>query len=156
MNKFIQKVACGWVALALLIVAGCRTADEAHSGDMASVAISGHTEAEIRQATAAVFLANGFETSGDLVFEKKASGMETAAYGGWSTNPIWLRIRMMLFSPEQGRYILGGNAFLVKDRNKGLLEDEQRYTFQKRDECKALLDQIKARLAAGPAASVNP
>ena len=155
MSKFFQNVAGGLVALALLIVTGCRTTDAAHSGDMASVMITGHTEAEIRQAVAAVFLAHGFETDSDLVFDRKAAAMETAAYGGWSTNPVWLRMRVVLISPEEGRFILGCNAFLVKDRNRGLLEDEQSYTFQKRDECKDLLDQVKARLAREPATSAN-
>jgi hypothetical protein len=155
MKHVSHSIAGGLVLAGVLVLAGCRTADQAHSGDMASLVISHHTEAEIRQATVAVFLENGFEQGNDLVFEKKATGMETAAYGGWSTNPVWIRLRVSITCPEQGRYIIGCNASLVKDRNQGLMEDEQRYTFQKRDECKNLLDQVKARLAAASVGSAT-
>ena len=40
---------------------GCQTADQADSGDMASVEISGHTETEIQQAAAKVFLSSGYQ-----------------------------------------------------------------------------------------------
>src|SRR5260221_11866135 len=112
---------------------------------MASVEISGHTETEIRQATAAVFLANGYEQADGLTFEKKAAFMETAAYGGWSAQAVWIRIRANITCPEEGHYGLGWNVFKGRGRNQGLFGEEQRDTFQKREECKRLLGPSTTR-----------
>src|SRR5258706_11390770 len=151
MRQIVRLIVVALVLPVAFDLTGCRTADQAHSGGMASVEISGHAETEIRQATAAVFLANGYEQADGLTFEKKAAFMETAAYGGWSAKAVWIRIRANITCPEQGHYVLGCNVFKVRDRNQGLFEEEQRYTFQKRDECKRLLDQIKTRLESKPA-----
>lgn len=151
MKKIVHWTTCLLMLVTIFGLTGCHTTDQAHSGDTASVEISGHIEAEIRQAVVAVFLANGYEQANGLTFEKKAAFVETAAYGGWSANAVWIRIRANITCPEQGHYVLGCNVFKVRDRNQGLFEEEQRYTFQKRDECKRLLDQIKTRLDSKPA-----
>ena len=151
MKHFVHLVASGLLLLAAFALGGCRTDDQAHSGDMASVMIDGHTAAEIRQTTVAVFLANGFEQAQTLTFEKQASPMQTAAYSGWSIDPIWIRVRANIATLAPGHCILGCDVFKVRDRNKGLLEEEQRFYFQKRDECKKLLDLVKARLDSEPA-----
>jgi hypothetical protein len=126
-------------------LSGCRTADEARSGHMASVEISGHTAAEIRHMTIKVFLAEGYVQANGLGFEKKASVWDMTAYGGWSGD-VWLRLRAGIHPLEADRYILNCDAYLVQDRNQAAMEMEQKNRYANRSDCKKILDEIKAKL----------
>jgi hypothetical protein len=137
----------GWMLLAVVAcLTGCQTTDQADSGDMASVEISSHTETEIRQATAATFLANGYQQADGQTFEKQGTRWDTAAYGGWSANPVWIKVKTSITSTETGRYVLGCNAYMVVDRNQAAMEEEEKLSYSHRSECKKILDQVKARL----------
>ena len=129
---------------------GCQTADQADSGDMASVEISGHTEAEIQQATAKIFLSNGYQQADRRIFEKQGTGWDKMAYGGWSPNPVWIKMRINITSADTDKYILGCNAYLVTDRNEATLEEEKKLSVSHRSECKKILDQVKTRLDSPP------
>jgi hypothetical protein len=143
----------GWVLLASAVaLTGCQTADQADSGDLASVEISGHTEAEIQQAAAKVFLADGYQQTDRLTFEKQGSSWDTVAYHGWSSSAVWIRVRADITSPQTDKYILGCNAYMVTDRNVATMEEEKKISFSHRTECKKVLDQIKAQLDSPPAA----
>jgi hypothetical protein len=142
----------GWLLLAGAAgLTGCQTTDQADSGDMASVEISSHTEAEIQQATAKVFLSNGYQQADRLTFEKQGTGWDKAAYGGWSPNPVWIKMRANITSMDADKYILGCNAYLVTDRNEATLEEEKKLSVSHRSECKKILDQIKTGLDSPPA-----
>lgn len=144
---------CGLGLLALgSVLAGCKSADHAHEGRMASVEIVGYTATEIRAATAAVFAENGYEQPSALVFEKIGSRWDKWAYGTWSGNPVWIRIRVTLRPRGVDRHVLSCDAYLVRDRNAGFMEEEQRLVTKKRRECERLLTQIKARLEEAKAA----
>ncbi len=134
---------------------GCQTADQADSGDMASVEISGHTEAEIRQATARAFLANGYQQADGQIFEKQGTRWDTAAYGGWSANAVWIKVKTSITSAGTGRYVLGSNAYMVVDRNQAAMEEEEKLSVSHRSECKKILDQVKARLDSPQTARVQ-
>lgn len=137
----------GWIFLmGLVCLTGCRTADQADSGHMASVAIYGHTTAEIEQATAAAFIENGYYKIGDLTFEKKGSAWETANYGGWSSDRVWIKVRAELISMDGVKFTLSCDAYVVEGHGHGGVEMERKFTFAKRSECKAILDEIKAAL----------
>jgi|SRR5690242_13688389 len=141
----------GWFFLAgLVCLTGCKTTDEAHSGHMASVEISGHTKAEIQQAAATVFKANGYTKTDSLTFEKPGSAWETANYGGWSSNPVWIRIRCELVSAEARQFVLGCDAYVVEGHGEVGTEIERKFWFAKRTECKDILDAIKAELKKSP------
>jgi uncharacterized protein with beta-barrel porin domain len=146
----------GWMFLAVVAcLTGCQTADQADSGDMASVEISGHTEAEIQRATAKVFLSNGYQQADRLTFEKQGTGWDKAAYGGWSSNPVWIKMRANITSVDADKYILGCNAYLVTDRNEATMEEEKKLSVSHRSECKKILDQVKARLDSPPPAGAQ-
>lgn len=141
-----------WLFLiGLAVLTGCSTADQAHTGRMASVEISGHTQAEIEKATVKAFLANGYQKMAGLNFEKKGSGWETANYGGWSADPVWVRVRVELTSMETGHYTLGCDAFAVESHGEVGTEMEHKFMFAKRSECKKILDETRAALEAPPA-----
>ena len=145
----------GWTLLAVAAcLTGCQTTDQADSGDMASVEITGHTEAEIRQAMAAAFLTNGYQQAGDETFEKQGTRWDTAAYSGWSANAVWIKVKTSITVTETGKYILGCNAYMVVDRNQATMEEEK-LSHSHRSECKKILDQAKGRLNSPPAVDVH-
>lgn len=135
----------GFLALDAALM-GCKSADQAHQGYLASVEIVGHEAAEIRQATTKVFAENGYERVAGLVFEKKGSTWNSLAYGGWSRQPVWVRVRVSLRPHRTGRQVLGCDAYLVRDRNGDFLEEERKPWVSRRGECERILNQIKARL----------
>ena len=150
MKKFMPQNLCRWFGWMLLAGAacltGCQTTDQAGSGDMASVEISGHTETEIRQATAKAFLANGYQQADAQTFEKQGSHWDTAAYSGWSSDAVWIKVKTSITATETGRYVLACNAYLVTDRNQATMEEEKKLSVSHRSECKKILDQAKAAL----------
>jgi hypothetical protein len=142
----------GWLfLLGFASLTGCKTADEAHFGHMASVTISGHTRTEILQATATILKADGYHETDELTFDKPGSAWETANYGGWSSDAVGVRIRFALVSVELGQHKLGCDACIVQGYGQPGMEVEQSYWFAKRTECKKILDAIKASLASAPA-----
>lgn len=156
-NCIRQKIfrLSGWLLLAVAAcLAGCQTTDQAGSGDMASVEISGHTEAEIRQATARAFLANGYQQADSQTFEKQGSSWDTAAYSGWSSSAVWIKVKTSVTETETGKYVLACNAYLVTDRQQATLEEEKKLSVSHRSECKKILDQARAALDSPPKTSV--
>lgn len=132
--------------LGLVCLTGCKTTDETHSGQMASVEISGYTRSEIQQAASTVFQAHGYTKMTGLTFEKTGTAWETANYGGWSSSPVWIRMRCKLLSVATRQYVLGCDAFVVEGHGEVGTEIERKFWFSKRSECKALLDEIKTLL----------
>jgi hypothetical protein len=141
----------GWLLLAGLAgLTGCQTADQADSGDLASVQITGHTDAEIQQAAARVFLADGFQQVDALTFDKPGTSWDKIGYGGWSSNPVWIRVRLKITPPEVGQAVLSCDAFRVVDRNEVTMEEEKKISNSHGAECKKILDQVKAMLDSSP------
>jgi hypothetical protein len=125
---------------------GCQTADQADTGGLASVTVPGHSEVEIQKATTAVFMANGYQQSAPLTFDKQGTRWDTASYGGWSEGPVWIRVRVYIAAPKADDCSLSCNAYAVTDRNEASMVHEQKLASSKRSECKKILDQIKVRL----------
>jgi hypothetical protein len=151
MKNFFYFFATG---IFLILLAGCKT-DSANSGYMASVEISNHRENEIRAMTAAVFLSKGYEQTGDLVFEKRGTAWDTAAYGSWSSSAVWVRMRVNLEMTDNTHCTLGCDAYQLLDRDQSTEMREQKFFFEKRSICKKLLDEVKAQLDSLNAASTN-
>jgi hypothetical protein len=144
----------GWLFLiGFAGLTGCQTTDQAHSGQAASVVISGHTEAEIQKATVAAFRANGYVKTDTLTFEKKGSAWETVNYGGWSASRVWIKIRAVVVATDIRKYTLGCDAFAVAGHDDPGMETEQPFLFAKRKECKKILDEVKAALETPPSAA---
>src|SRR5882757_9170270 len=89
----------GWTLLVgIACLTGCRTTDQADSGEMASVKISARSDAEIQQAVAKAFLANEYQQVNPVTFEKQGTVWDKMDYGGWSSNPVWIRMRIKITS----------------------------------------------------------
>jgi hypothetical protein len=154
MKSYLMQNICrlfGWTLLAGVAgLTGCQSTDSADSGNMASVNISGHTDAEIKQAAAKVFLWDGYQQVNPLTFEKQGTSWDKMAYGGWSGNPVWIRMRINVTSGEAGQTILACDAYAVVDRGEGSMEEEKKLFTSYRSECKKILDQTKVRLDSPP------
>ena len=153
MKKYPEQNICrfGWAVLVgVTCLAGCQTADQADSGDMASVTISGHTDAEIQQVAGSAFLTNGYQQVDPLTFEKQGTSWDKLNYGGWSSNPVWIRMKIHIISPEPRQSILACDAYAVVDHNEASMEEERKLSVAYRSECKKILDQAKARLDSLP------
>ena len=152
-NQLRQNIwrSFGWmVPVGVACLGGCQTADQAYSGEMASVTISGHTDVEIQRATAKVFLSNAYQQVDLRTFEKQGTGWDKMAYAGWSSNPVWIRMRINITSAGAGQSILACDAYAVVDRNEASMEEEKKLSVSYRSECKKILDQAKARLDSPP------
>jgi hypothetical protein len=158
MRQMFQRIMVSLPLVAILVVVGCRTtsADLADAGHMASLTISSRSEVDILRAMEAVFVANGYQHMGDLTFDKKGSAWETALYGGWNADGVWIRLKASVDPGPSGTYVIGCDAFRVTGHNQGVMEEEKKTTHAYRDECKKILDEVQARLAQGGAAAVQP
>jgi hypothetical protein len=141
----------GWTLMAgIACLTGCQSTDQADSGNMASVSISGRTDSEIKQAAAKVFLWDGYQQVNPLTFEKQGTSWDKMAYGGWSSNPVWIRMRINVTPAEAGQSTLACDAYAVVDRNEASMEEEKKLSVSYRSECKKILDQVKSRLDSPP------
>jgi hypothetical protein len=138
-----------WILLVgLVCLTGCKSADEAKSGHMASVMISGHTKKEIQTATTTAFLASGFSKKEALTFEKEGSAWDTANYGGWADGRVWIKVRAEIIFVETNQFKLGCDVYAVQGHGDLGTEMEHKYVFAKKSECKKILDEAKAALGA--------
>lgn len=131
----------------VFVAAGCKTTDTARDGSLASVVINGRTADEVRQTTIEVFGWNGYKHVSDLTFEKKGTQWDRMAYGSWLTDSVWIKIRAQINSRGEFSQVLGCDAYIVEDRDEGVMENERKLKFMMADECKKILDQIQRRLS---------
>ena len=117
---------------------------------MASVNISGHTTRKSSRRRPKFFCANGYQQVNPLTFEKQGTSWDKMAYGGWSSNPVWIRMRINIAPAEAGQSILACDAYVVIDRGEGSMEEEKKLFTSYRSECKKILDQTKVRLDSPP------
>ena len=140
-----------------LMLAGCHTPDpdRASTGQMASLEIPGHSEAEILRAVKDTLVDNGYEHMEGLTFDKRGSGMDTALYGGWDSGGVWIRLKLTVepAASGNGNYVIGCDAYRVIAHNQGVMEEEKKTRHSNRDECDKMLQAIKARLSGTPAAA---
>lgn len=136
-----------WLAT-LGLLAGCKSADLAKDGSLASIVISGYSEEEIKQTTIDVFKSNNFyQIQHDLNFEKKGTANDTFMFGGLDLEQVWIRVRVHVTPSGKDRYVLGCDAYAVQDHGDKFIETETRFKHSKGDECMAILNQVRQQLA---------
>lgn len=136
-----------FIGLAFL-AAGCASpAKKVGSNRVAAVLIKDASKETIRSSVDAVFTKHGFEPGGDddkdLVFEKKASGMNSFVYGDWSSGPVWARVRLFLTPRAVDETLLDCDIFMVQEPEDPLFQKE-RQVKAKKSELQKLLDEVKA------------
>jgi len=158
------SIRCGISALtipvllaAAVLLAGCRTGPpSAPDGHLASLVVSGCSEADILRAMQVVFPAHGYQHVSDMNFDKKGSVLQTALYGGWSDDGVWIRLRASVDPKPDGTFVMGCDAFRVTGHNQGVMEEEKPATYGYRDECRRILQEVQSRLASGSTPTAPP
>ena len=157
MNKTPTKTHKGQLASVVLLMVchlsgfGCRSTEPGIEPNLASVLISGNTPGQIRDAAVEVFGENGYAatqtTPGNMVFEKKGSGMNNFAYGNWlGDTPIWVRVKAKVVPSGEMTCRLLCNVFLVRDRGSAT-EEELPVSKVHKGKYKKLLKEVAERFA---------
>ena len=136
-----------------MFATGCRTGDPA-SASFASVNIAGKTSQEICQTTAAVFQEDGYQTGSltpsSMVFQKEASRGQSLAYGGVVDthygSQTAVRVKASLVALGAGTYRLQCKAYMVRNANESIFEDESPLMNFRSGPYQALLNKVVERL----------
>jgi hypothetical protein len=139
--------------LTAALVVGCRTGDPS-SSSFASVKISGKSSQEICQTTAAVFQEDGYQvgplTPSSMVFQKEASRGQSLAYGGVVDthygSQTAVRVKASVVDLGAGTYRLQCKAYMVRNANESIFEDESPLMNFRSGPYQALLDKVAQRL----------
>ena len=137
----------GFLLVALL--SGCKSTDTAKVGSLASIDITGHSLPEVRQAVVETFLLNGYSQKSGLTFDKQGTNWDTVAYGNWSGNAVWYRMKVSVVPRPGGTCVVACDAYLIRDHGEGFMEEEQRLVASKRGDAMKLLEEVKTRLSSG-------
>jgi hypothetical protein len=145
-----------WLALSLVgsLVVGCRTHETSPTTKFASVVIRGNTPGQIENVARDVFIENGFRSapskSDSLVFERKGSRLDEAAYGGWMNQALWVRVKAAVFPVGEAAFRLECNAYRVEDKGTST---EAETKLWRSSPYQKLLDQVASRLKNKPGPS---
>ena len=154
--KTLHLVARLVLAVGLVLAAGCKSTPRPAPDRLASVLIESRGADQIQLVTMAVFREAGWRAispAGDqMVFERKASSLDTVFYGDWLGGVVWLRAKVELRVLDMRRIILAGDVYRVIDKGNRHFEEEKKVKKGGGDELQKLLDQAAARLASAPPA----
>jgi hypothetical protein len=140
-------LACG------LVGGGCSSLNKPASASFASVTISGKSAAEIRDATVAVFVENGYQVFGSsqgLTFEKEGSKANSIAYDGFVRSHYGevtiIRVRAQLVDLGNGAKRLQCQTYMVSGAGDAFTEEENRLSNFRSGPYQDLLDEVAKRL----------
>ena len=145
-----------WLALCWVgsLVVGCQTHDQPSTTKFASVVIHGNTPGQIENVARDVFIENGFRSvpsrSDSLVFEKKGSRLDEAAYGGWMNQALWVRVKAAVVPLGEAAFRLECHAYRVEDKGTST---EAETKLWRSSPYQKLLDQVASRLKNKPGPS---
>lgn len=118
------------LAAGLGLAAGCAATGNTGDGTPADpLVIKSENPGRISEILVEEFEAEGFQVTSPgmtrMVFEKRASGAKTLAYGDWLGGPVWARVKVAVLPAGASLYRLECKAFMVRDRS-GQTEEETR------------------------------
>jgi len=144
--------AVGILALTL-IGTGCRSMSGPTSASFASVTITGKSLEEIRNASAAVFQADGYRASAsgqEMLFEKEGSLNNTFAHDGFVAAQggavTIVRVRAEIVDLGGGTRRLQCHAFMVKSAGDSFFEEEHKLANIRSGPYQKLLNKVAKRL----------
>jgi hypothetical protein len=140
------------ILIALAVTwSGCRSTPTQAGGFLASVQIDDHSRAAIEQAIEQVFKENHYEMvrgAPEYIFDKPASKMGTLAYSSWSGKPVFARTKVTIRNDGFGGFIVGCNAYMVRDRGDPIFEEEQKTIKFSSSDYQKLMDDVKKRVGS--------
>jgi hypothetical protein len=140
-----------WLLLILapLCFTGCAsTAHKVGSERLAAVVVKGSSPDTIKASAKDVFGKHGFEAEpeddNDLVFQKKATTMNSVFYGDWFSGPVTARVRLFLTLARPEEILLDGDVYMVQEADDPLFMKERR-VHAHRSELQQLLEEVKVQ-----------
>ena len=134
--------------IVLLCLSGCTsTAHKLGSSRLAAVVIKDSSPDTIKASIKDVFDKHDFdqepEDDNDLVFQKKATAMNSFVYGDWFSGAVVARMKLYLTQTKAGETLLDCDVYMVQEPDDPLFEKERR-VHARRSEVQKLLNEIKA------------
>lgn len=142
-----------WFLVLPLIWLGCQShpGPGGSSGHLASVLITNQPSLRVEQMTRAVFTAHDYKTArpktGELMFEKEGTGMNSFVYGDWTGKKVWVRAKVFIKEIAASQQVLlACDGYMVVDHGDAHFEEEHKLTGMHRGRFQELLDEINQRL----------
>jgi hypothetical protein len=152
--RFVHFLSIAALLSLITLVAGCKSTPRPATDRLASVLIAQHGPDEIHLVTMAVFREAGWKATtpaGDeMIFERKASTMDTVFFGDWIGGEVWLRAKVDLRVKDVRHMLLGCDVYRVIDHNDKFFEEQKKVKTGGHKEAQKLLDLIAQRLATAP------
>ena len=110
----------------MLFLTACHTPTESNHEDIDQLRVRTSDPAQIREAALNVFHEQGYKASvanlAKMIFEKKGSKFDNAAYGNWvGEQPIWIRIKVLVLPITEGVYQLEYTGYMSEIKARKLL-----------------------------------
>ena len=147
MKSFFPTIV--WSILLLALV-GCRSGTELGSMSHASVQIQGHSLADIKQATTAVFREENYAlaaaTSEEMVFDRAGSRRDAAKWGGLASGGVTMRVKVQVSEMLNGGHLLQADSYAVQNSDDPFFRTESRNVLLNHRPYQKLLDKVASRL----------
>jgi len=141
-------LAIGAAMACWLFLLGCQSTGKPASARFASVEIQGNTPGQIRDMTTQVFTEHQYHAShsnmDSMVFEKEGTGWNNVAYGNWTGEGVWERVKASIVPVSEGKFRLQCNAYMVRDKG-GTTEEEIKLSSLKSHRYQKLLNEVSQR-----------
>ena len=135
----------------MFFLTACHTPTESKHEDIDQLRVRTSDPAQIREAALDVFHEQGYKASvanlAKMIFEKKGSKFDNAAYGNWvGEQPIWIRIKVLVLPITEGVYQLEYTAYYVRDKGEKAFEEEVEFNHLASHSYRKLLEDVVRRV----------
>ena len=146
----LLTAALALLALCAASLVGCQSSKQPGSSSHASVTVKGHSDAEIRQVTKAVFAEDQYSLRSEgadyMEFQRPGSRRDALKWGGWTGEGVVIRAKVRMTKLADNSCLLQLDMFAVRDAGDGLYESESRMIMMNKGPYRHLLDQVAKRL----------
>lgn len=145
-----MKKARGWLAgLLVWLAAGCASTGDGPSGALASVTVSGVSDARVRLTLIEVFEGAGYTGVSvyqpEMTFERRGSLGSDIMRGGLLNSKTVERVRIRVLPEGPETYSVQARAWTVQYPGDRLMEDE--YAIRRKGPYRKLLEEVAQRAA---------
>ena len=149
---FLRYLPAALALCTLALFTGCASNDE-FGGRTAVVVYNEKTE-DILDATARVFINNGFttgkRTKNSAMFERTGSAMQNAAYGTWMGGKMWEQAEVTIEPYAKGAHLVWVEARLVQNKEDEFFKNEHKMSKRARKPYQEMLNQVASDLSGVP------
>jgi hypothetical protein len=131
---------------------GCASANQTGGYSHGALTVKGHSDAQIREATKAVFAENGYsflsEGPNYMQFQRPGTRADAIKWGGWFGEGVMVRAKIGMAKLASDSCVLQLDMYAVRDAGQGFFEDESRMIMLNKQPYRRLLRDVDKRLKA--------